>query len=245
MGESPVDSGPVGTSSDASSAMAAGGSDGQSSQGVTPDGGGRGAGGDGSADSGGASADDAGPDVVVTVAADGGISVPPGYKGMPYGGTPQTIPGVISASQYDVGGNNVAFSYAGTVNQCAQRSTGDCIGIASFGNGQVTTTNMPEASTQSYVGWTKTGEWINYTVQVTQPGTYAIGAHLTAANTGAKVSFRFSPDVTTGPLDVPTTAGYVPGVECTTCGSDWARWPSSRCPPGSPCSRSRSRRSLV
>jgi hypothetical protein len=201
--------------------MAEGGSDGQSSQGVTPDGGDRGAGsdsaagnaGDAAADSAGASVHDAGPDVVVTVAADGGISVPPGYMGMPYGGTPQVIPGVISAIQYDVGGNNVAFSYAGTVNQCAQRSTGDCIGIASFGNGQVTTTNMPEASTQSYVGWTKTGEWIHYTVQVTEPGTYAIGAHLSAANTGAKVSFGFSPDITTGPLDVPTTAGYVPGVE--------------------------------
>jgi hypothetical protein len=150
---------------------------------------------------------------VIAVVADGGISVPGGYTGTPYGGTPQSIPGTIVADHYDVGGNNVAFSYGGTISTCSQRTTGDCIGIAGFGGGQVTTTNTVEPATQTYVGWTKTGEWINYTVDVTQAGTYAIGAHLSAAMTGAQVTFSFSPSVTTGPLTVPTTAGFVTGVE--------------------------------
>jgi hypothetical protein len=149
----------------------------------------------------------------VAVGADGGISVPPGYTGTPYGGTPQTIPGVIRAVQYDVGGNNVAFSYKGNATTCVQRTTGDCIGVAGFGNGQVTIHDTPEPSAQSYVGWTQTGEWLNYTVRVTEPGTFTIGAHVSAGMTGAKVSFSFTPNITTGPLTVPTTAGYVPGVE--------------------------------
>jgi hypothetical protein len=149
----------------------------------------------------------------VSVVADGGIAVPPGYKGTPFGGTPQTIPGVILADRYDEGGNNVAFSYTGTVNACAERPTADCIGIAGFGGGQVTTKDTPEPSSQVYVGWTKAGEWINYTVQVAQAGRYAINAHVSAGATGAQVTLSFSPGVTAGPITVPTTAGYVPGVE--------------------------------
>ncbi len=142
--------------------------------------------------------------------------IPADYKGKPYGGTAQVIPGVIQAESYDTSPNgekNVTFAYQGTVAKTAYRITPDSIGLAAFGKGHVSVNGQPEAPDQVYVGWTETGEWLKYTVRVAEPGTYIVGGKFAAADKGGKVSMTFSPQTSTGQIDIPTTAGYQPGVE--------------------------------
>jgi DUF5010 C-terminal domain len=135
------------------------------------------------------------------------------YKGTPYSGTPQAVPGIIKAITYDLGGADVAFGYKGSPKQTQYRTSPDSIGIAGFGKGHMTTKGEAEAPEQVYVGWTQPGEWLKYTVKVSDAGTYVIGAKLAAGAKGGKLTFSFSPDLTTGPIDIPTTAGFQPGVE--------------------------------
>jgi len=153
--------------------------------------------------------------LVATVLADES-HVPADYTGKPYTGTPQVIPGIIQAATYDIapgGAKEITFSYHGDAKTTAYRTSPDSIGLAGFGNGHVSTTGQPEAPDQVYVGWTETGEWLKYTVRVAESGTYLLGGKFAAGGKGTKISVTFTPQLTTGPIEIPTTAGYQPGVE--------------------------------
>lgn len=141
---------------------------------------------------------------------------PAEYTGKPYQGVIQELPGIIQAESYDVAPNNtpgITFNGVGLPKKNPARVTEDAVGIGKFGPGHVTTKNEPEASEQYYVGWTSVGHWWKYTVRVKEAGTYVIGTHIAAGRPGAKLSVSFSPQITTGPVEIPTTAGFVPGVE--------------------------------
>jgi len=149
-------------------------------------------------------------------APDASNHVPADYAGKPETGTPQMIPGTIAAVNYDeapAGATDVTFSYHGKAVQTKYRKAADSIGIAGFGNGHVSTAGVAEAPDQVYVGWTQSSEWLKYTVQVAETGTYIIGAKVSAGSKGATLTFSFSPDITTGEIEIPTTAGFRPGVE--------------------------------
>lgn len=139
------------------------------------------------------------------------------YAGKPYGGKPQPIPGTIQAEAYDTVPGGVSAGVTidrGEPKQTPYRTTPDSVGLAGFGNGHVTIDGKPEASDQVYAGWTHQGQWWKYTVQVAEAGTYVFGTKCAAGNTGSKISVTFVPgDITTGPLEIPTTAGHQPGVE--------------------------------
>jgi hypothetical protein len=142
--------------------------------------------------------------------------VPSDYAGKPVTGTPLTIPGVIRAVDYDIspdGANNISFSYRGEAKKSKIRPGADSIGLASFGDGHVSTTGVPEKPDQVYVGWTQPDEWLKYTVQVAQAGTYVIGGKVAAGSKGATLTFTFTPELTTGEIEIPTTAGFQPGKE--------------------------------
>ena len=53
----------------------------------------------------------------------------------------------------------------------------------------------------------------DYNWAFTEPGTYVFGGKFAAGNKGAKISVTFSPDAVIGPVEIPTTAGFQPGVE--------------------------------
>ncbi len=155
------------------------------------------------------------------------VATPPAYTGKPYTGKPYagtiaTIPGTIQAEAYDVSPANakgVTFNYNGQPKKSPWRTTPDSIGLANFGRGHVTTAGQPEAPEQIYAGWTHVGEWWKYTVKVADKGTYTIGGHFASGSKNARLSFVFTPqplsapDITTGALAIPTTAGFQPGVE--------------------------------
>ncbi len=142
--------------------------------------------------------------------------VPADYPGKPFAGHPQTIPGTIQAENYDVApgdAKGVTVEIKGNLHKTEFRPQADSVGLARFGRGHVATGGQPEAPEQVYVGWTEAGEWLAYTVEVKEAATYVVGGKFAAGGKGSKVSFRFAPDLSTGPLEIPTTAGYQPGVE--------------------------------
>ena len=86
---------------------------------------------------------------------------------MPY--KPLAIPGTIQAEDYDLGGEGVAYHDTTTGNSgSAYRSDG--VDIETIG-----------ATTA--VGWIRNGEWLGYTVNVTQAGSYLVTARVASPNT--------------------------------------------------------------
>lgn len=140
----------------------------------------------------------------------------PGYLGKPCCGEAKPVPGIIQAEEYDVapgGVDGITFHYAGQARNPNLRATGDAIALARFGNGHVTIKGEPENPDQVYVGWTEDGQWMKYSVRVRETGIYRLGGHFAAAETNATFSVSFTPGINTGPITIPTTAGYQPGVE--------------------------------
>ena len=141
----------------------------------------------------------------------------PPYTGTPYAGKPHAVPGKIEAEHYDISPEaktDVSFHYNGKIVQSKIRTTPDSIGLAKYGKGHVSTDGKPEDPDQAYVGWTQGGQWLKYTVQVSEAGTYVFGGKFAAGNKGAKISVSFSPgDGIIGPVEIPTTAGFQPEVE--------------------------------
>lgn len=138
------------------------------------------------------------------------------YTGLPYRGQRATLPGTIQAEEYDIAPdakNGISFNYNGQPGKSAVRTSPDSIGLARFGNGHVSIKGEPKAPESAYAGWTQDGEWLKYSVHIDEAGTYRIGGQFSAAGKGGLLSFSFSPTLTTGPVEIPTTDGYQPGVE--------------------------------
>jgi hypothetical protein len=142
--------------------------------------------------------------------------IPADYTGKPITGTPHPIPGIIQAESYDVASGDakgVTVGYERKLHKTEMRPGADSVGLGRFGSGHVSTTGEAEAPDQVYVGWTETGQWLAYTVQVSQTATYVFGGKFAAGGKGSILSVTFTPDLVMGPIEIPTTAGYQPGVE--------------------------------
>jgi beta-glucosidase len=87
----------------------------------------------------------------------------------PYGGTPAAVPGTVQAENYDTGGQGVAYSVA-TVNGTDNAYRSDGVDLE-------TTTDTGGGND---LGWTATGQWFNYTVDVATAGTYTVGLRYAA-----------------------------------------------------------------
>ena len=140
-----------------------------------------------------------------------------GYAGKPYSGQPWAIPGIIQAEDYDVAPGNAdgvtLYSPHPHLNN-ALRPTGDrSVGIVKFTKGYVTTAGELEDTNQWYLGYTVSGQWMKYSVQVAESGTYQIGGHFACGFTNRTFSMAFAPGIKPVTVPVPTTAGYQPKVE--------------------------------
>ncbi len=129
----------------------------------------------------------------LTVAAAGG-----GGEG-PYGGTPAAVPGTVQAANYDTGGQGVAYnvtSVNGTAN--SYRSDGVDLEVCS------------DTGCGYDIGWTATGQWFNYTVDVATAGTYTVGLRVAApgAVTDALHIASSSGADLSGDVNIPATGGY-------------------------------------
>jgi len=115
-----------------------------------------------------------------------------------------TIPGIIQAENYDLGGQNIAYYDVNNGGQTDYRS--DNIGVYSDSG----------ASNGYGVGWNIAGEWMAYTVNVTSAGNYNIAASVASAQAGGTFHLEFGPvgqvggsGVTSSPeFTVPDTGGW-------------------------------------
>ena len=124
----------------------------------------------------------------------------------PFGGAPAAIPGTIEAENFDEGGQFVSYVDTTSGNRGgAYRQSDVDVGAV-------------DASGGYYIGWTRAGEWVRYTVAVAAADTYTLQTRV--ANVGAGASFHVEVDGIdrTGPIGLPDTGGWSTWQTITTPG---------------------------
>ncbi len=113
-------------------------------------------------------------------------------------GVAWAIPGTIQAENFDLGGETVAYHDVETTNQGGQYRTGDGVDI--------------EATTDTgggyNVGWTRTDEWLEYTVNVATTGNYTLTERVASAATTGSFRVEFNGVNKSGTVTVPNTGGW-------------------------------------
>ncbi len=113
----------------------------------------------------------------------------------PFGGTARDLPGTVQMEDFDLGGAGVAYRDTSAGNAGGAYRTTD-VDIASLSTGGYT------------VGWTRAGEWLRYTVNVSASGSYRLVARVASAGTGGTFHVEFDGVDRTGSLRVPDTGGW-------------------------------------
>ncbi|MGB2628362.1 MAG: carbohydrate-binding protein [Candidatus Acidiferrum sp.] len=142
------------------------------------------------------------PFVLFVMLVGGGVyrNLPASYQGKPFkdathSGGPQVIPGRLQAALYDMGGEGIAYHDVDAINHGSGElnykpehcEEGVSPAICHFRENEgvdisyvkkMADLNHPNVVApewqQLYIGWTDDGEWVNYTVDVKQAGTYKI-----------------------------------------------------------------------
>jgi hypothetical protein len=149
------------------------------------------------------------------------------YQGKPYQDSrykngAQILPGKLQCEFYDLGGEGIAYHDTDSINSgSGQLNPADGsylnefrinepvdISYTKFRDPAIDNSPYnfvePEKD-QLYVGWTKPGEWIKYTVNVEKAGTYQLGIMFTS-NKNGKIAISVNDLDVTGPLLIPSTA---------------------------------------
>jgi beta-glucosidase len=123
----------------------------------------------------------------------------------PFGGTPAAVPGTVQAANYDTGGQGVAYNVTAT-NGTANTYRSDGVDLEETADTQDTS----PAGGAYDLGWTATGQWFNYTVEVATAGSYTVSFRVAAptAVTDALHIANSSGTNLTGSVAVPATGGY-------------------------------------
>ena len=129
-----------------------------------------------------------------------GCSSTPPWPGAstPWKGKAHAIPGTVEAEHYDEGPAGVAYHDVTPKNE----------GVAYRGETQVDIEGRPDASNLHGIGWTRAGEWLLYTVDVLQAGTYAIEFPVASNKKGGTFHLEFNGVDKTGPIQIPDSGGW-------------------------------------
>jgi len=116
-----------------------------------------------------------------------------------YGGTPAAVPGTVQAENYDTGGQGVAYNVT-SVNGSANSYRSDGVDL------EVTT----DTGGGYDLGWTASGQWFRYTVNVATAGAYTVTFRVTApgAVTDAFHLSNSAGSDLSGTVNVPETGGW-------------------------------------
>ncbi|HEX3963019.1 MAG TPA: carbohydrate-binding protein, partial [Trebonia sp.] len=117
----------------------------------------------------------------------------------PFGGTAAAVPGTVQAANYDTGGQGVAYNVT-SVNGSANSYRPDGVDLEACG----------DTGCGDDIGWTGTGQWFRYTVNVATARSYTISLRLSspsgvtdalhiASSSGANLS---------GAVSAPDTGGW-------------------------------------
>ena len=113
-------------------------------------------------------------------------------------GEPWPVPGTVEMENFNLGGPGVAYSDTTAVNEGGQYRPSDGVDIA----------RDPGAGNSHAVGWTKAGEWLEYTVNVVSSGTYAAEVGVAAVGAGGQFRMLFNGIDKTGLMAVPNTGAW-------------------------------------
>ncbi len=97
----------------------------------------------------------------------------------PFAGTPVNLPGVVDAAHFDHGQSGTSFfdTTAGNAGGAYRPTDVDL---------------EPSADGGYNVGWTDAGEWMNYTVNVTEAGAYVVQMRVATTMTGRSLHIGFN-----------------------------------------------------
>ena len=127
-----------------------------------------------------------------------GTTEEPATKSQAYGGTPPELPGVVQAENFDEGTQGTTYYDV---------SAGNSGGV--YRSTDVDITATTDTSGNGYgLGWARVGEWLKYSVNVTETRQYTVDIRL--ANVGNGGAFRMEIDGVdvTGSINVPNTGGW-------------------------------------
>ena len=117
----------------------------------------------------------------------------------PYGGTPAGIPGTVQAANYDTGGQGVAY------NVTSVNGTGN-----SYRTDGVDLETCSDTGCGDDLGWTGSGQWFKYTVNVAAAGTYTVSIRLASPSgvtDGLHIANAAGSNLS-GNVNVPATGGW-------------------------------------
>ena len=115
----------------------------------------------------------------------------------PFAGTPAPVPGQIEAEDFDHGGEGVAYHDLTLGNQGGQYRTDVDVDIIRYPNGAYVVNNF------------QTGEWLQYTIQVPQTGTYRLELLVSRRwDVASRVHVDVDTQPVTGSVVVPDTGSW-------------------------------------
>ena len=119
------------------------------------------------------------------------------YQGRPFQGRVQSVPGRLECEFYDEGGEGVAYHETdGRNHGSGELNKGDSdrdkfrkdesvdLSYTKDGWDNSEFNRVPQELGRFYVGWTATGEWVRYTVDVAKSGRYTLGVMYTSRYDG-------------------------------------------------------------
>jgi hypothetical protein len=126
------------------------------------------------------------------------VSGTTGSPSTPYGGMPASLPAIVPVSHFDVGSEGAAYHDSTPTNSGGLfRTTGVDIGATS-----------DSGSDGYYVGWTRAGEWLNYSVTATETRDYSLSIRIANVGSGAKFRIELDGAAVTGDVAVPNTGAW-------------------------------------
>ena len=117
---------------------------------------------------------------------------PSGASNDPYGGAPRSVPGRIEVEEYDLGGEGIAY-HDTTLGNSGVAFRDDDVDIAEYDEGYI-------------VGWTSSGEWLEYTVNVI-PGTYAMNLRVASPYDSRQIVVKLDGAILET-IDIPNTSDW-------------------------------------
>jgi hypothetical protein len=118
----------------------------------------------------------------------------------PYQNKVRVIPGTVETEDFDEGGEGVAYHDLEPENKETKRPL--------YRESGVDLEVREDASQKFNLGWTRPGEWLVYTVDVKETGTYTIEMMVACDKRGGLFRLEFNGVDKTGPVEVPDTGGW-------------------------------------
>lgn len=136
------------------------------------------------------------PAVNTTYTATYATNTPPAGAQSPYAGTAVSLPGRIEVENFDLGGEGVAYHDVTTVNSGNQYRPNEGVDLEGCTEGGFN------------IGYVATGEWLEYTVNVTTAGSYLLSARVANPHGPNRFHVELDGQDITGPIAVLTTGGF-------------------------------------